>query len=72
MAVLKCISCNSPLTKDMIDSGMCFNCGEQISQDILTSNLGRAVFSQGAIENIVQYKIIDGNIYCGYCEGLLD
>ena len=72
MSVLKCVNCDSELTKDMIEAGMCFNCGEQLSSEILASSLARNVLRGSADKKSAQYKIIDGNIYCIYCESLLD
>lgn len=72
MSILKCVNCDSELTKDMIQAGMCFNCGAQLSSEILASSLARNVLRGTTDGNTVQYKIIDGNIYCTYCGGLLD
>jgi len=72
MSILRCLNCNSELTKDMLDAEMCFNCGEKIDNLILTSELAKRLRLGSSTDGGAQYKIVNNYVYCAYCGKLLD
>lgn len=72
MAILRCKQCSQELDKDMLDAGICFNCGEKIEKEFLSSSLAKSVLADKEKTEKPQYNKKDEKIVCAYCDSLLD
>ena len=69
MAILKCSACNLSLTKEALEAGICFNCGEKISPEILSTKMASKIMSDKSVEDDVGRKNL--MIIGGFDEGLM-